>query len=50
VPDFLEVTFVRKDRIKKKIKYNNMLPLKIDERNVENKKDILLDSYWYQAN
>lgn len=50
VPDFLEVTFVRKDRIKKIKKYNNILPLKIDERNVENKKDILLDSYWYQAN
>ena len=50
VPDFLEVTFARKDRIKNIKKYNSVLPLKIDRRNVENKKDILLDSYWYRAN
>ena len=47
VPDLLEVTFLRKDRVEKKKKYTSVLPLNIDQKNVKNKDDIFLDPIWH---
>ena len=47
VPDLLEVTFLRKDRVEKKKKYTSVLPLSIDQKNVKNKDDIFLDPIWH---
>jgi len=45
-PSALEVTFLNKKFIKKKEKIEH-LPNKLDEKNIINKKDISLPSYWY---
>lgn len=49
VPDLLEVTFVRKDRLSKIVGNNKIYPLSIDQKCVKNKKDIFLKKYWYKS-
>ena len=45
-PSALEVTFLNKKFIKKKEKIEH-LPNKLDQKNIINKKDVSLPSYWY---
>ena len=47
VPSVLEVTFLNNKLIKNKKKIK-ALPHAFDMKNVEKKKDIILDSYWYK--
>ena len=47
VPDLIEITLIRKNRILKKKKNNNLYPLEIDQKNIKSKKDIILKPYWY---
>ena len=47
VPDMLEITFIRKDRIKNfDLKYSK-LPNKLDKKTVKDKEEIILDRSWY---
>ena len=47
VPDMLEITFIRKDRIKDfDLKYSK-LPNKLDKKTVKDKEEIILDRNWY---
>ena len=47
VPDMLEITFIRKDRIKDfDLKYSK-LPNKLDKKTVKDKEEIILDRSWY---
>jgi len=48
IPDLLEVTFVKKNRVKKKTKKQISYPLSIDQKCVLEKEDIFLDPYWYK--
>jgi|TARA_B110000027_G_scaffold106774_1_gene113484 hypothetical protein len=45
-PNVMEVTFLNKEFVKVKEKVNK-LPHKLDVKNVERKKDIILSDYWY---
>ena len=45
-PDLLEITFYKKNRVSKKRKFKNSYPLDIDQKNIKEKKDIYLPSYW----
>lgn len=47
IPDMVEMTFIRKDRIKKYPKKNAKLPHPLDQKTVLNKKEILIDENWY---
>jgi hypothetical protein len=47
IPDLLEVTFLRKDRISRILKNNKSYPLSIDQKCLKNKKDIFLSPHWY---
>ena len=47
IPDMIEMTFIRKNRIKKNPKKNAKLPHPLDQKTVLNKKEILIDKNWY---
>lgn len=47
IPDLLEVTFLRKNRISRIVKNNKAYPLRIDQKCVKNKKEVFLASYWH---
>ena len=47
VPDMLEITFIRKDRVKDfNLKYSK-LPNKLDKKTVKDREEIILDRSWY---
>ena len=47
IPILLEFSFIRKDRLDKKIKITS-LPNDLDQKNILNKEDIILPGYWYK--
>ncbi len=47
IPDMVEMTFIRKDRLKSYPKKNAQLPHHLDQKTVLNKKEILIDEKWY---
>jgi len=47
VPDMLEVTFIRKDRIKNFTNKFASIPHKLDQKTVLNQKELNLDKNWY---
>ena len=47
VPNLLEFTFIRKDRLKNLEKISN-LPHKLDKNNVVQNPDIILPEYWFK--
>ena len=47
VPDMLEITFIRKDRVKNFSKEFAILPNKLDEKTLIGKKEIFIDKNWY---
>ena len=48
IPDLMEITFIKKNRVKKKSKKHISYPLSIDQKCVLEKEDIFLDTYWYK--
>ena len=47
IPDMLEITFIRKDRVKNfNLKYSK-LPHKLDKKTVKDKDELILDRNWY---
>jgi len=48
IPDLLEVTFIKKNRVKKRLKKHISYPLTIDQKCVKEKKDIVLDPCFYK--
>ena len=47
IPDMLEITFIRKDRVKNfNLKYSK-LPHKFDKKTVKDKDELILDRNWY---
>ena len=47
IPHVFELTYIRNDFIKEKVKNNEPLPTKLDFKNVDNKPDYSFDSYPY---
>jgi len=47
VPDMLEMTFIRKDRVKDFNFNYSKLPNKLDKKTVKDKEEIILDKNWY---
>lgn len=47
VPDMLEITFIRKDRIKNFTNKFASIPHKLDQKTVLNQKELNLDKNWY---
>ena len=47
IPNLLEFTFLRKDRLKNKEPILK-LPNTLDKKNVLEKEDIILPDYWYK--
>ena len=47
VPDMLEITFIRKDRIKNFTNKFASIPHKLDQKTVLNQKEMYLDKNWY---
>ena len=47
IPKLLEISFIRKDRLKELLRVN-ILPNKLDRKNVKDKPDVELPYYWYK--
>ena len=47
VPDMLEITLIRKDRVKNFTNEYASIPNKFDQKTVLKKKEIFLDKKWY---
>jgi len=47
IPDMLEITFLRKDRVKNFNSKYSKLPNKLDKKTVKNKDELILDRNWY---
>jgi hypothetical protein len=47
IPTLLEFSFIRKDRLDKKINIRS-LPNDLDQKNILDKRDIVLPGYWYK--
>ena len=46
IPELLEFTFIRKDRVSS-IDFVNNLPNNLDQKNILSHKDIILDKIWF---
>ena len=47
IPDMLEITLIRKDRVKNFTGEFSVIPNKLDQKTVINKNDIFIDQKWY---
>ncbi len=47
IPDMLEITLIRKDRVKNFTNEFSRIPHKLDQKTVLNKKEIFIDQKWY---
>jgi len=47
IPDMLEITLIHKSRVKKFSNEFAILPNKLDQRTINNKKEIFIDKKWY---
>ena len=47
MPDMLEITLIRKDRVKNFTNEYASIPNKFDQKTVLKKKEIFLDKKWY---
>jgi hypothetical protein len=48
IPDMIEVTFIKKNRVKNFIKEFSKLPHHLDAKTNLNKKEIFIDKHWYE--
>ena len=47
VPDMLEITLIRKDRVKNFTNQFATIPHKLDQKTLLKQKEIILDKKWY---
>ena len=47
IPDMLEITLIKKNRVKNFSNEFAILPNKLDQKTIYNKKEIFIDKNWY---